>query len=331
MQNRTGWRDRRVLVTGATGFIGSNLAMRLGSLGAEVHAVTRHSNITTGNHIWHVAELRDPDATIGLVEKVRPEVVFHLASTVTGARDVKLVVPTLQSNLNSAVNVLTAATAVDAKVVLAGSIEEPRRGDTIPTAPYAVAKWAATAYARMFYRLWDMPVTVLRIAMSYGPGQRDTTKLLPYVTLSLLSGQEPALTSGTRLLDWVYVDDVVDAFLAAAQSRRSAGEVLDIGTGTPVSIRDTVELLIQLMRSPLRPRYGAIPDRPLDGARIADIGPAARVIDWRPTVGLEDGLHRTLRWYADTLAVIPPRARRNGHDHSESLLGSLTEIPGEGR
>lgn len=317
MQSRTGWRGRRVLVTGATGFIGSNLAGRLGSLGAEVHAVTRHPGASGGNHVWHVTDLSDADATSALVKDVGPEVVFHLASTVTGARDVNLVVPTLQSNLNSAVNVLKAATDTGAKVVLAGSIEEPRRGDTTPSAPYAVAKWAATAYARMFYRLWDMPVTVLRIAMGYGPGQRDTTKLLPYVTLSLLRGQQPDLTSGTRLLDWVYVDDVVDAFLAAGQSGQAAGEVLDIGTGTPVSIRDTVELLIQLMRTPVRPRYGAIPDRPMDAARIADIGPAARVLGWQPTVTLEEGLHRTLKWYTDRSAVIPPQTRRNDRCHSE--------------
>ncbi|HEV8562337.1 MAG TPA: NAD-dependent epimerase/dehydratase family protein [Actinophytocola sp.] len=294
------WRDARVLVTGATGFIGSHLVGRLTELGAEVHAVSRRPVETAAGPVWHITDLTDAGATAELVRTITPDVVFHLASAVTGARDVTLVRPVLDANLSSVVNLLTAATVCPngTRVVLAGSVEETRGAEATPASPYAAAKSAATGYARMFYQLWDVPVTVLRVAMVYGPAQPDTRKLVPYTTLALLRGEDPELSSGTRLVDWVYVDDVVDAFLAAAVSGQAAGQVLDIGSGTQVSIRDTIELLARIVGGTGKPRFGAVADRPLDHAQVADPGPAGEVLGWRPSTSLADGLRRTVAWYA---------------------------------
>jgi nucleoside-diphosphate-sugar epimerase len=287
-----------VLVTGATGFIGSHLAGRLVKLGAEVHAVSR---TTTGGNgwTWHVTDLGDATATTALIREVQPTQVFHLASAVTGARDVSYVAPTMAGNLIGAVNLITAiATEAPAtRLVLAGSVEEPRHDNTA-SSPYAVAKWAATGYARMFHALWGIPVTVLRVAMVYGPAQPDTRKLVPYVILKLLGGEEPDLASGTRLVDWVYVDDVVDAFVLAAETEQAAGQVLDIGSGAQVSIRDTVELLAKLVGGTAQPRFGAIPDRPLDTPQVSEPAAAAEVLNWRPTTTLADGLRQTIAWYS---------------------------------
>jgi nucleoside-diphosphate-sugar epimerase len=296
-----GWRGMRALVTGATGFIGSHLVKRLVGLGAVVHAVSRrvHAN---GAVTWHVADLCDADQVGAVIRAAAPDVVFHLASEVTGGREVRLVRPTLESNLDSAVNLLTAvADAVPpGRLVLAGSVEEPRPedGDVVACSPYAVAKWAVSGYARMFHQLWDVPVTTLRIGMVYGPGQQDLRKLIPYVTTALLRGQSPELTSGTRLVDWIYVDDVVDAFLAAASSAAAPGRVFDIASGSQLSIRDTMELLAKIIGAQQQLRFGAIADRPLDRAQVADIGLAGELLDWRPRTDLETGLRRTADWYS---------------------------------
>jgi nucleoside-diphosphate-sugar epimerase len=135
--------------------------------------------------------------------------------------------------------------------------------------------------------------------MVYGPAQPDVKKLIPYVTLALLRGEDPELASGTRLVDWIYVDDVVDAFVLAAATERAAGEVLDIGSGTRVSIRDTVELLAKLAGGTAEPRFGAIPDRPLDAPQVSDPAAAHEVLGWRPTTMLTDGLRQTIAWYSD--------------------------------
>ncbi|MFF4413251.1 NAD-dependent epimerase/dehydratase family protein [Streptosporangium sp. NPDC001559] len=296
----------RVLVTGATGFIGTHLVRRLGELGARVHAVSRTPRQDSDDPAtWHVADVGDAETIGALIASLRPSVVFHLASEVTGTRDPGVVRAMLDSNLASVVNLLTAVAEhhPETRTVLAGSLEElrPEEGGKAPSSPYAVAKWAANGYARMFHQLWDVHATTLRVGMVYGPGDMNHHRLVPYVTLSLLRDEEPAIGSGTRLIDWIYVDDVVDAFLAAGRSPGSAGLSLDVGTGTATSIHDTVEALVRITGSPLRPRYGALPGRPLDGARIADIAPTTEVLGWRPTVGLEEGLELTVEWYAKHL------------------------------
>ncbi|MEV8637375.1 SDR family NAD(P)-dependent oxidoreductase [Streptosporangium sp. NPDC051023] len=300
------YRGSHVLVTGATGFIGVHLVRRLSALGARVHAVSRTPRQDTdGPETWHVADVGDAEAVEKLVASLRPAVVFHLASEVAGTRAPRLVRTMLDSNLASVVNLLTAVAeeSRETRVVLAGSLEElrPDEGERAPSSPYAVAKWAANGYARMFHQLWDVHATTLRVGMVYGPGDMNLKRLVPYVTLSLLRGEEPEIGSGTRLIDWIHVDDVVAAFLAAGRSPGAAGLSLDVGTGTRTSIRETVELIVRVADSPLRPRYGAIADRPLDSARIADIAPTGEALGWRPAIELEEGLRQTVGWYAEHL------------------------------
>jgi nucleoside-diphosphate-sugar epimerase len=218
---------------------------------------------------------------------------------------VDLVIPLMQANQATAVHLLTAVakSAPSARVILTGSVEEPRQDrDPAPNSPYAAAKLAATAYSRMFFKLWDVRVSVLRIAMVYGPAQPDLTKLVPYTTLALLGGDAPQLSSGTRLVDWVYVDDVVDALVRTAEADAAIGEVFDIGSGRLVSIRDTVELLATIVGRETRPHFSAVPDRPMDLAQPADPRAAAELLNWRPSTPLEDGLRKTVAWYADNIA-----------------------------
>jgi len=293
----------RVLVTGATGFLGSHLVRRLAADGAEVHAVSRGPVPPEASTMWWQADLESPRHTEDLIRTVRPDVVYHLASHVTGARDVALVMPMLRSNLESTVNVMTAAVSSDLKprVVIAGSMEEPRAEDPLvaPSSPYAAAKAASTSYAQMFHHLWDLPTVVLRIAMAYGPGQPDKSKLLPYVIISLLGEKVPALSDGTREIDWVYVDDVVDALLAAGTVDGVAGEVIDLGSGTAVSIRETVRLLADIVGSEQAPEFGVLPRRNLDSSRIADTSRAKELLGWIASTGLHDGMARTVGWYRE--------------------------------
>jgi UDP-glucose 4-epimerase len=295
------WTGIRVVVTGASGFIGSHLVRRLTDLGANLQAVSRRYQPGSGRTDWHVTDLADADECAELIGAIAPDVVFHLASVATGARDIDLVIPLMEANQAAAVNLLTAVakSTPAARVVFAGSLEEPHQGDDpTPRSPYAAAKWAATAYARMFYSLWDVRVSVLRIAMAYGPAQPDITKLIPYSTLALLRGEPPQLSSGTRLVDWVYVDDVVDAFIRTAETEATIGKVFDICCGRPVSIRDTVELLHLIVGGDARPQYGSVADRPMDQQRRGDPLPAADLMDWRSRTPLEDGLRKTVAWYA---------------------------------
>jgi nucleoside-diphosphate-sugar epimerase len=290
-----------VLVTGAYGFIGWHLTKRLVGLGAHVHAASRRppADPAVATTSWQV-DLADADATHDLLRTVRPDVVFHLAGEVSGSREVEAVPRTFAGNLASTVNVLTAATGVGRpRVVLAGSMEEPHPGEVRAGAssPYAMSKWAGAAYAGMFHDLWSLPTVVLRVAMAYGPGQADESKLVPHVIESLLDGRAPELTSGTRQIDWVYIDDVVDAFLAAGRVASVEGRSLDIGSGEPVDIRQTVTMLQRIVGTDVPARFGALQDRKHDSARIADLSESGPLLGWSARVGLVEGLTRTVAWY----------------------------------
>ena len=274
-------------------------------MGAHVYGVSRRpSRALPDNVRWEFVDLVDTAATEALVCRVRPDLVAHLASQVSGDRDRALIVPMLQSNLLAAVNVMLAAGAAGCRrVVLAGSLEEPDfgEGDGLPQSPYAAAKWAAHAYARLFHTIYELPVVHLRVFMVYGPAQRDMRKLIPYVTVSLLRGVAPQLMSGERQVDWVYVDDVVDAFLAAMVVPSALGKSLDIGSGELVTVRGIVERLQRLVGNDIEPVFGGLPDRKLERVRVADPRPANDAMGWRPRTTLEQGLTRTIAFYRESL------------------------------
>jgi len=292
---------RTVLVTGASGFIGAHLVKRLVDLGAQVHAASRRppAGPSAGATSLQM-DLADAAVVDELVRAVRPDVVFHLASQTTGSRDVDAVPQTFASNLASTVNLLTAATRFGRpRIVLAGSMEEPHPGEIRlrASSPYAVSKWASAAYAHLFHDLWLLPTVVLRVAMAYGPGRQDENRLVPYVINCWLDGRAPELSSGTRQIDWVYIDDVVDAFLAAACAASVEGRSLDIGSGEPVDIRQTVAMLRQIIGTDVPARFGALPDRQYDSARIADLTESGPLLGWSARVGLVEGLTRTVDWF----------------------------------
>jgi nucleoside-diphosphate-sugar epimerase len=298
-------RPRRYLVTGASGFIGAHTVRRLVGAGCDVHATTRNRVPAEAATVtWWQVDLADSAATRRVVEKVQPDVVIHLASRAEGARDLDLVMPMLHGNVLTAVNVLAAASGVPScRVVMAGSIEEHGA-----RSPYSASKTAATTYATLFRDVGDLAVVVLRLAMVYGPGDPHDKRLMPYVVDSLLRGVEPALSSGRRRVDWVYVDDVVDALLAAAVEASAVGHVIDIGTGQPVTIRDAVGLVRDVIGTSTRPAFGRIPDRSGDLDYIADPVPAERLLKWRARVGLRAGIERTVARRARQLADGPMSA-----------------------
>jgi nucleoside-diphosphate-sugar epimerase len=198
----------------------------------------------------------------------------------------------------STVNLLTAAVEADCpRVVLAGSLEESCGDEAIPSSPYAAAKSSASAYARMFNSLYGLQTITLRIAMVYGPGQPDESKLIPYVIRSLLNSTPPRLASGRRQVDWVYVDDVVDAMIASAGDIDQTCLNVEIGSAASASIGDVADRLCQLVDPSVRPILGAVADRPGDRSWTADISQAFQCLGWRPRTSLADGLRRTVEWY----------------------------------
>jgi UDP-glucose 4-epimerase len=290
----------RVLVTGATGLIGSHVLSLLGDQ-PDVYAASRSPISSVDQVNWIACDLGKSGSARDLIEGVRPNVVLHLAGAVRGDRSLDAVHPTLTANLVATVELLEAATRAQVRrIVASGSLLEEPTGEgatLVPPSPYGASRWASTSYARMFHSLFETPVTILRPSYAYGPRQ-DTTKLLPHVISSALRGERPELASGERRIDFVFAEDVARAYLAAATAPAVDGETIDIGSGVMTRVRDFVAAAVDVL-GPDRPQpiFGALRERPFEQEIRVDTAPAARLLDWTASTSLDEGLRKTVAWY----------------------------------
>jgi UDP-glucose 4-epimerase len=296
---------KNVLVTGGAGFYGVNLLSRLSGAGARVFSVCRDlskiASVAGQQCEWIEADLADREQTDHLLERTQPSIVFHLTSASLGGTEIENVGASMEGDLLPTINLLeSAAHFGKPRVVLPSSMEEPfpvadSDGElVIPTTPYALSKVVCGLYGRFFRHMYGLPVVVARCFLTYGPHQKPH-KLIPYVIRSLHRGEAPHLSSGTRLVDWIYVDDVVSALLAAATVPQAPDRVLEIGTGVMHTIREIVMMIHQLMGGPA-PVFGTVPARGHE--RAARIEPASSLLGWVPKTRLENGLRHTIEFYA---------------------------------
>jgi UDP-glucose 4-epimerase len=302
-QMRGNLAGRTVLVTGGAGFYGRNLLSRLSGSGARVVSVCRNLSglgAAWQQCEWIEADLADRAQTNRLFAQTLPSMVFHLTSASVGGTELDNVSASIRGDLLPTVNVLeNAALCGVARVILPCSMEEPfpvagSDGElSIPETPYALSKVICGLYGRFFRNIYDLPIVVVRCFLTYGPHQKPY-KLIPYVIQSLHRGEPPQLSSGTRRVDWIYVDDVVSALLAAATVPRIPDRVLEIGTGEVRTIREVVTIIHTLMGGP-PPVFGARPARGHE--RLAQIGPTLSALGWTPKTSLEAGLRSTIEFY----------------------------------
>lgn len=247
---------------------------------------------------WWQGNIEDVDDTRTIWDASRPDIVYHMSGAINGAPTLDLLLPCYHSLLTTTVNLLSVASAAGSvRLVLTGSLEDEDYPGAvgITSSPYAAAKTASLQYARMCHAAFGAPVVVVRTFMAYGPGQPQW-KLIPSVISALRQGDAPRLSSGERKLDWVYINDVIDAYVAAGSAPGIEGHTFDVGSGELTSIRGIVERLTQIIDPTIQPRFGELPDRPARAPRKADIEFTARYLGWSPKTSLADGLSKTVKF-----------------------------------
>lgn len=294
-------RGCRVLVTGAGGFVGLHLVEALVGLGAEVHALSRsieQRGLPQNVHL-HSVDIQKTTALRRCIREIKPHVVYHLAGLVNTRQYLSLVLPTLKNNVMGSVNLFLAlAEETCQRLVVVGSSEEPAAGrvGSVANSPYAVAKESETSYARMFHSIFSLPVVVVRPFMSYGPRQ-PVEKIIPYVITNLLNGIPPEISSGRRVCDLIYVQDLVMGLILSGFCPDLTGEAIDLGAGIGVTIHETANLISRLIAGPVKPIFGAIPDRLYEAPQIANSEETFRFLGYRSIWSLEAGLNATIDWY----------------------------------
>ncbi|HLE69302.1 MAG TPA: NAD-dependent epimerase/dehydratase family protein [Vicinamibacteria bacterium] len=317
----------RALVTGAAGFVGAVLARRLAKDGHEVHALVRPSS-----DLWrlegveariHPIDLAEEPAVGDVVDRVRPEWIFHLAAhgAYPSQSDFRAMVRT---NVLGTIHLVESCLRIgfDALVNTGSSSEygftdhapsedeEPR-----PSTDYAVTKLTATLYCRAAAARSGHSIPTLRLYSVYGPHE-EPSRFVPQLAVRGLEGKLPPLVSPDVARDFVFVDDVIDAYLAAARRRGpEPGAVYNVGTGRQTSIREAVEVARRALSIDSVPQWGTMPNRAWDtSVWIANPKKIERELGWRPRTTFEEGFSRFARWLSenpDRLQVYRDRAASN--------------------
>ncbi len=319
------WRERRVLVTGATGIVGSHLCRALLDRGAFVVAFVRDDDPQSLLYRDGIAqrcsvvrgELQRIEDCVRAINAHEVEVVFHLGAQTLVGTALRDPLETFESNLRGSYNLLEAARRMSGLVkafVVASS--DKAYGDSpvlpytedMPLAgrhPYDVSKSCTDLLATCYAVSYNVPVAIARCGNIYGPGDLNWSRIVPGTIRSLLGGERPVLRStGGNIRDYIYVADVVEAYLALAEQIDAPGvrgEAFNFSPETRISVFEIVRAITTLMRSHLEPvvlgtATHEIKDQTLDAAK------ARRMLHWHPTWTLEAGLAETIPWYERVLS-----------------------------
>lgn len=319
-----GWKGKRVLVTGAGGFIGSHLVEELVAMGAKITCFLRYNSrndlgsleflpkkvLKNIEIVW--GDLKDSDA----VEKAgnRKQVVFHLGALISipysycNPRDF------VQTNILGTLNILMAALKNQKleKIILASSSEVYGTARKIPIdeqhplqaqSPYSATKIGADKLALSFHLSFGLPLCLLRPFNTYGPRQ-SARAVIPTIITQLLKGDRINLGNLEPVRDFLYISDTVQGFIAAAQSDRVVGKEINIGSGEGISINNLVKKTQKIAHKDARivvEKARMRPDKSEVFNLVCNNYSARRLLGWRPRVSLDKGLELTIGWIKDHL------------------------------
>ncbi len=303
----------RALVTGATGFIGSHLTRHLVSKGVEVHVFVRPSSDPWRlQDVWprlhiHRGDLASVEDVRRIVRAVQPDTIFHLGSYVNVKRSLEDIDEINRVIIGGTLNLVRVilSEVPDAFFINTGTCEEygdgpvPFREDQMPrpVSPYSAAKVAATYFVHMATRSLGLKAVTVRPFLTYGPAQLPL-RLIPQAILAGLLRREFKMTPGEQTREFNYVADIVEGYAQIARTPEVAGEIINLGNGQEIQIREVVRLIFDLMGNPIEPQIGALPYRPGETWHFySDPSKAKRLLNWEARTPLEEGLRRTIAWY----------------------------------
>lgn len=317
------YRKKRVLVTGADGFMGSHLTERLLEYGAKVSVYVR-GNSTIGTTQYNLKNIKpleniveeiitgdigSPDCR-ALVKKNAPEIIFHLAADAYVPNSFSHPLEVMETNVLGTLNMLHAVMEMKSAkrivctssseiygMTIGGSINEEH--PLYPSSPYAASKVAADRYCYAYWNTYHVPVAIIRPFNTYGP--KHTYDVVPkFIELAIKGKTLTIHGDGKQTRDFTYVDDMIEAFLVMGSNPKAVGRAVNFGTGKDVSINYIAEKIKELSGSECKIEHTK--DRVSQVRRLnCDWSLAKKLFGWKPKIDIDEGLRRNVEWAMENL------------------------------
>lgn len=304
--------SKTIIITGATGFVGANLAHRLLRDGHDVHLLVRENytpwrieSIRSEMHL-HEVDLGNMEMLTIAVRRIQPDWIFHLAAygAYSSQTDLHKMV---QTNVVGTVNLFEACLKVGFEAFInTGSSSEygfkdhaPSEKEWLePNSHYAVTKASATLFCRYTAQFKNVHLVTLRLYSVYGPYE-EPMRLIPTLILHGLRGELPPLVNPNVVHDFIYIDDVIEAYvLAASVSGQEPGAIYNVGTGVQTAMGEVVKTARQVLEIDVEPNWGSMPNRHWDThVWLADNKKIREELGWYPKYNFEQGFRLMLNWF----------------------------------
>lgn len=294
----------RILITGATGFIGRHLVRKFVERGQSMAVLLREAyagnrplppelaNILPQIDVVY-ADLRNYNLTARALRAAEPEYIVHFAAA--GVNDPFLAVDSaVRHNLHGTINLLRACFEGGAAGQVGRVVVARTPGESTAANVYAASKAAAWKFCQMYAQTQRWTIVGAKIFQAYGPGQ-PARALIPSAIRAALAAENFPMTAGKQERDWIYVDDVVEGIIAALEADIAPGTSFDLGTGRLIAVADVVARVYELVGGDGRPLLGALPERPGEDARqTPNLERTRKLLGWKSQISLDDGLQRLI-------------------------------------
>ncbi len=304
--------NKKVLITGGAGFIGSNLARKLFSLGADVTVLVKYKSLIDNirlSSIWDKIEVVETDLrnsdSLKQFNKMKYDVIFHLAAYNHVGDSFLHVNEAMLSNAVATANLLESGpdyerfiyTSTSEVYGYQDSVPFVEKNIPFPISPYSIGKYTGELYAKMKRHQTNKEIICIRPFNTFGPYQSDRA-IIPELIIKCLKGDPIATTEGKQTREFNYVDNIVDGFIATALVEEVPDKVINIGSNQEIAIRDLVRKIHELTKSKSDLKIGALENRPTEIWRMcSDNTRAKNLLNWNPKISFEDGLKKTIGWY----------------------------------
>ena len=304
---------KKVLITGGAGFIGSNFARKFLELRYDVNLIDRK-----GVNLWRLQDLKDKikinyvdienyDELEPFLSELNPQIILHFAAAGTYTRRPEDIRSIIDANLLGTINLVNACSKIKIECFINtgssseyGAKEKPMKENDLLEANnlYGITKAASTLYCQYMAKKLDLPIVTARPFAVYGYFE-EKERLIPTIIKSCLENTELELSSPSSVRDFVFIEDVVKAYLAIIENiQKVKGEIFNVGTGVQTTIDEAVNMIKDITQSTVKSKYGQIKPAHWETKNwVADISKIKKRLSWQPEYGLKKGLAKDIKWF----------------------------------